>query len=102
MLLLQFIIIRTLPKNENSKSHTILLEDMNESKKRSLTLTPSSGIQMTGKKRILDDGSPHKSKGPFGASEIEDWQKQFLMQSREIRRLQKINQFLELERDYDA
>ncbi|GAV54813.1 hypothetical protein ZYGR_0AS01360 [Zygosaccharomyces rouxii] len=84
------------------RAGTSFLQGMNESKKRSLTLTPSSGIQMVGKKRILDDGSPHKSKGPFGNSEVEDWQKQFLLQSREIRRLQKINEFLELERDCGA
>lgn len=48
------------------------------------------------------DGSPHKLKGPFGANDTEDWQKQFLVQSRELRRLEKLNEFLELERECNA
>ncbi|AQZ19100.1 (Zrou_YGOB_18260) [Zygosaccharomyces parabailii] len=76
-------------------------QNMHESKKRTLNLTPSSNIQAGGKKRMLD-GSPHKLKGPFGANDTEDWQKQFLVQSRELRRLEKLNEFLELERECNA
>lgn len=48
------------------------------------------------------DGSPHKLKSLFGTNDSEDWQKQFLVQSREIRRLKKLNEFLELERECNA
>lgn len=74
---------------------------MHESKKRTLNLTPSSGIQTGGKKRLLD-GSPHKLAVPFGTNDDEDWQKQFLIQSKELRRLRKLKEFLELEKECNA
>lgn len=74
---------------------------MNESKKRALTLTPNSGLQaMPDKKRMLN-GSPQRlARSSTSSGESIDWRRQFLVQKSELNRIKKLNDYLELERNF--
>ncbi|QLG72869.1 hypothetical protein HG535_0D05780 [Zygotorulaspora mrakii] len=70
---------------------------MNNSKKRSLTLTPSSNPGSTADKKRTLDGSPHRH--DRSKENSMDWQKQCIIQENELARLKKLNEYLKLERE---